>query len=163
MGSMELRVNHARFQVSGDPNRPLLYVLREELDLTGTKYGCGEGECGACTVLLDGVAHRSCRTSVSSAEGKEITTIEGLADGERLHPLQEAFMDSDAMQCGYCTAGMILSSAALLNKNPRPSKAQIKEALDGNICRCGTYNRIITAVQRASRSRTMEANGARHG
>jgi aerobic-type carbon monoxide dehydrogenase small subunit (CoxS/CutS family) len=160
---MELRVNHARFQVSGDPNRPLLYVLREELDLTGTKYGCGEGECGACTVLLDGVAHRSCRTSVSSAEGKEITTIEGLADGERLHPLQEAFMDSDAMQCGYCTAGMILSSAALLNKNPRPSKAQIKEALDGNICRCGTYNRIITAVQRASRSRTMEANGARHG
>lgn len=163
MGSMELRVNHARFQVSGDPNRPLLYVLREELDLTGTKYGCGEGECGACTVLLDGVAHRSCQTSVSSAEGKEITTIEGLADGERLHPLQEAFMDSDAMQCGYCTAGMILSSAALLNKNPRPSKAQIKEALDGNICRCGTYNRIITAVQRASRSRTMEANGARHG
>ncbi|HEX7362066.1 MAG TPA: (2Fe-2S)-binding protein [Bryobacteraceae bacterium] len=160
---MELRVNHARFQVSGDPNRPLLYVLREELDLTGTKYGCGEGECGACTVLLDGVAHRSCQTSVASAQDKEITTIEGFADGDRLHPLQEAFMACDAMQCGYCTAGMILSSAALLHKNPRPSKAEIKQALDGNICRCGTYNRIIAAVQRASHSHKMEANGARHG
>ncbi|MGH9638654.1 MAG: (2Fe-2S)-binding protein [Bryobacteraceae bacterium] len=160
---MELRVNRARFQVSGDPNRPLLYVLREELDLTGTKYGCGEGECGACTVLLDGMAHRSCQTSVASAEGKEITTIEGLADGDRLHPLQEAFMACDAMQCGYCTAGMILSSAALLREKPKPSKAEIKQALDGNICRCGTYNRIIAAVQRASHSPTMEANGARHG
>ncbi|MGH9619783.1 MAG: (2Fe-2S)-binding protein [Bryobacteraceae bacterium] len=160
---MELRVNRARFQISGDPNRPLLYVLREELDLTGTKYGCGEGECGACTVLLDGVAHRSCQTSVASAEGKEITTIEGLADGDRLHPLQEAFMACDAMQCGYCTAGMILSSAALLREKPKPSKAEIKQALDGNICRCGTYNRIIAAVQRASHSPTMEANGAHHG
>jgi aerobic-type carbon monoxide dehydrogenase small subunit (CoxS/CutS family) len=159
---MELRVNRARFQVSGDPNRPLLYVLREELDLTGTKYGCGEGECGACTVLLDGVAHRSCQTSLASAEGKEITTIEGLAHGDHLHPLQEAFMACDAMQCGYCTAGMILSSAALLSKNPRPSKAQIKQALDGNICRCGTYNRIVAAVQRASRAQTSEAKGARH-
>lgn len=159
---MELKVNGRRFQVSGDPSRPLLYALREDLDLTGTKYGCGEGECGACTVLLDGVAHRSCQTSVASAAGKEITTIEGLAKGERLHPLQEAFIACDAMQCGYCTAGMILTSAALLHKNPRPSDAEIRQALEGNICRCGTYNRIAEAVRRASQSLTTEANGARH-
>ncbi|MGH9581572.1 MAG: (2Fe-2S)-binding protein [Bryobacteraceae bacterium] len=160
---MELRVNRGRFQVSGDPGRPLLYVLREELDLTGTKYGCGEGQCGACTVLLDGVAHRSCLTPVGSAAGKEITTIEGLAQGDRLHPLQEAFIACDAMQCGYCTAGMILSSAALLHKNPTPSDAGIRQALDGNICRCGAYNRIAEAVRRASHALTSEANGARRG
>jgi aerobic-type carbon monoxide dehydrogenase small subunit (CoxS/CutS family) len=160
---MELLVNRARFHVSGDPSRPLLYVLREELDLTGTKYGCGEGQCGACTVLIDGIAHRSCLTPVSSAAGKQITTIEGVADGEHLHPLQEAFVEGDALQCGYCTAGMILSSLALLHKNTAPSEAQIKDALDGNICRCGTYNRIVAAVQRASHVLTSEANGASRG
>lgn len=159
---MELKVNGRRFQVSGDPNRPLLYALREDLDLTGTKYGCGEGECGACTVLLDGVAHRSCQTSVANATGKEITTIEGLAKGEHLHPLQEAFISCDALQCGYCTAGMILASAALLRKSPAPSDAEIRHALEGNICRCGAYNRIAEAVRRASQSLTTEANGARH-
>lgn len=159
---MELSVNRSRFQVSGDLSRPLLYVLREELNLTGAKYGCGEGECGACTVLLDGVAHRSCVTPVSSAEGKEITTIEGLAKGNRLHPLQEAFIACDAMQCGYCTAGMILSSAALLHKNPTPSDSEIRQALEGNVCRCGTYNRIAEAVRRASQGLTSEANGAHH-
>lgn len=159
---MELKVNGARFQISGDSSRPLLYVLREDLNLTGTKYGCGEGECGACTVLLDGVAHRSCQTSVASAAGKEITTIEGVAKGEHLHPLQEAFIACDAMQCGYCTAGMILTSAALLHKNPTPSDAEIREVLEGNICRCGAYNRIAEAVRRASQSLTSEANGARH-
>jgi aerobic-type carbon monoxide dehydrogenase small subunit (CoxS/CutS family) len=160
---MELLVNRTRFPISGDPNRPLLYVLREELNLTGTKYGCGEGQCGACTVLIDGVARRSCQTPVGSAAGKAITTIEGLADGEHLHPVQQAFIDCDAMQCGYCTAGMILSAVALLRKNPAPSPAEIKDALNGNICRCGTYNRIVAAVERAAHVLTSENGEVRRG
>jgi aerobic-type carbon monoxide dehydrogenase small subunit (CoxS/CutS family) len=159
---MDLVVNGVRSQVTTDPERPLLWVLRNELALTGTKYGCGEGQCGACTVLIDGVAHRSCITPVGTAAGKEITTIEGISDGERLHPVQEAFIEHDAMQCGYCTAGMIVASVALLRKNPAPSEPEIKQALQGNICRCGTYHRILAAVQQAGHSMTSEAKGQRH-
>src|SRR5437588_12176883 len=126
---MDLIVNGKRLRVSVDPERPLLFVLRNELDLTGAKYGCGEGQCGACTVLIDGVAHRSCITPTSSVAGKQITTIEGIADGNHLHPVQESFIEFDAMQCGYCTPGMILSSVALLRKNAAPSEPEIKHAL----------------------------------
>src|SRR3954462_989108 len=159
---MDLMVNGVRSRIDTDPERPLLWVLRNELDLTGAKYGCGEGQCGACTVLIDGVAHRSCLTPVGSVSGKEITTIEGLADGERLHPLQQAFVDCDAMQCGYCTPGMILQSVALLRKDPSPSEAEIKQQLEGNICRCGTYNRIIAAVQQAAHTMAAEAKERHH-
>jgi len=149
---MDLLVNGAARRIETDPERPLLWVLRNELDLTGAKYGCGEGQCGACTVLIDGVAHRSCLTPVGSVAGREITTIEGLADGERLHPMQQSFIDCNAMQCGYCTPGMILESVALLRKNPSPSEAEIKQQLEGNICRCGTYSRIVAAVRQAART-----------
>lgn len=147
----ELLVNGARRQVDVDETRTLLSVLREELGLTGAKYGCGEGQCGACTVLVDGVARRSCVVAVGSVSGKKITTIEGLAAGGRLHPLQESFLEVDVMQCGYCTPGMIMAAAGLLGKNPNPSEAEIVRALDGNICRCGTYPRIVAAVRLAAR------------
>jgi aerobic-type carbon monoxide dehydrogenase small subunit (CoxS/CutS family) len=147
---MDLLINGARHTVETDPERPLLSVLRYDLDLTGTKYGCGEGQCGACTVLLDGRAVRSCLTPVSAAVGKAVTTIEGLADGEKLHAVQQAFLDEDAMQCGYCTPGMILAAVALLREHPQPTEAQIIAAMDGNICRCGTYPRIRAAVRRAA-------------
>jgi nicotinate dehydrogenase subunit A len=147
---MDLTINGKRVAVQTDPERPLLWVLRNELDLTGAKYGCGEGQCGACTVLVDGVAHRSCITPSYTVAGREITTIEGLADGEHLHPVQQAFLDADAMQCGYCTCGMILSAVALLRKSPTPSDGEIRQKLDGNLCRCGTYNRIVDAVQKAA-------------
>jgi nicotinate dehydrogenase subunit A len=160
---MDLVINGARKRVDTDPERPLLWVLRNELDLTGAKYGCGEGECGACTVLLDGVAHRSCIISAQAAVGKQITTIEGLSDGQRLHPVQHAFIECDAMQCGYCTPGMILSTVGLLRKNGSPSEAEIKQGLEGNICRCGTYNRIVEAVQKAAKAlTTSEAREPRH-
>jgi aerobic-type carbon monoxide dehydrogenase small subunit (CoxS/CutS family) len=159
---MELFVNGKRNAISVDPERPLLWVLRNELDLTGAKYGCGEGECGACTVMIDGVAQRSCITPVGAVAGKQITTIEGIADGERLHPMQQAFIECDAMQCGYCTAGMIVSSVALLRKTPAPSETVIKEALAGNICRCGTYNRIVAAVRRASHNMTAAERSEHH-
>lgn len=160
---MDLVVNGVRSRVDTDPERPLLWVLRNDLDLTGAKYGCGEGQCGACTVLIDGVAHRSCLTPVGSVAGKEITTIEGLADGERLHPLQQAFVDCDAMQCGYCTPGMIMQSAALLRREPSPSEAEIRGELEGNLCRCGTQNRIVAAVHKAARSMGAMAKGERRG
>jgi aerobic-type carbon monoxide dehydrogenase small subunit (CoxS/CutS family) len=146
---MELTVNGIPHAVQSDPSRPLLEILRDELDLTGSKYGCGEGQCGACTVLLDGVPFRSCQTPLRIAQGKQITTIEGLAVNSHLHPLQEAFIQADAMQCGYCTPGMILSATALLRKNPNPSDAEILRAMEGNICRCGTYPRILTAIRLA--------------
>jgi aerobic-type carbon monoxide dehydrogenase small subunit (CoxS/CutS family) len=154
---MDLVINGARTRVAVDPERPLLFVLRNELDYTGAKYGCGEGQCGACTVLIDGVAHRSCITPVGTVAGKEITTIEGLSDGEKLHPVQEAFLECDAMQCGYCTGGMILSSVALLRKNGSPTEAQIKQALERNVCRCGTYNRIVAAVRKAGQTMSADA------
>jgi|SRR5579884_4201964 len=147
---MELVVNGERHRLNVDPERPLLFVLRNKLNLTGTKYGCGEGECGACTVLIDGVARRSCLTPAKAAAGKSITTIEGLEDAGRLHAVQQAFIDADALQCGYCTSGMIISAVALLRNNPHPDDEQIRRALQGNICRCGTYNRIVSAVRRAS-------------
>ncbi len=144
---MELVVNQTRYRLVVDPGRMLLWVLRDELDLTGTKYGCGEGECGACTVLIDGTAIRSCVTRVSAAAGKQITTIEGLAQNGKLHPLQEAFIQAEALQCGYCTPGMILASVALLKKTPQPTEPEIRTSLEGNVCRCGTYPRIIVAVK----------------
>jgi aerobic-type carbon monoxide dehydrogenase small subunit (CoxS/CutS family) len=148
---MDLVVNGVRHRIASDPARPLLAVLRDELDLTGTKYGCGEGQCGACTVLLDGAPVRSCLTTVKAAEGKQVSTIESLAQNGQLHPVQEAFIEADAMQCGYCTAGMIMSSVGLLKKRPNPTDAEIKSGLQGNVCRCGTYPRIIQAVRMASK------------
>ena len=148
--TIDLVVNGVRHTVDADPDRPLLRVLRDELDLTGAKYGCGEGQCGACTVMLDDRALRSCQTKISVAAGKRITTIEGLEQHGRLHPLQEAFLEHDAMQCGYCTPGMIVSGAALLKRNPNPTEAEIVQAMQGNVCRCGTYPRIVAAMRSAS-------------
>jgi nicotinate dehydrogenase subunit A len=159
---MDLLVNGDRRRVETDPERPLLWVLRNELDLTGAKYGCGEGQCGACTVLIEGVPHRSCLTPVGSVTGKEITTIEGLADGERLHPIQQSFINCDAMQCGYCTPGMILESVALLRKTALPSEAEIRQQLEGNICRCGTHSRIVAAVQQAAQNMNATAKERSH-
>ena len=147
---MELLINGVRHQVDAEPDRTLLTVLRDELDLTGTKYGCGEGQCGACTVLIAGLPARACQTRAGALKGKPVTTIEGLAMGERLHPLQEAFLEKQAMQCGYCTPGMILSGVALLARNPQPNREEIVSFLQGNVCRCGTYPRIIAAIQLAA-------------
>jgi len=162
MRHMDLFVNGARSTASVDPERPLLWVLRNEMNLTGAKYGCGEGQCGACAVLVDGVAQPSCMTPVRAVAGKQIITIEGLADGSRLHPVQQSFIDCDAMQCGYCTPGMIVASVALLRNNHAPSQPEIKRALEGHICRCGTYNRIVAAIQKAARSITADAKERRH-
>jgi aerobic-type carbon monoxide dehydrogenase small subunit (CoxS/CutS family) len=148
----ELIVNGVRRQVDAEPDTPLLSVLRDDLDLTGTKYGCGEGQCGACTVLIDDTPTRSCITRLSSVAGKRVTTVEGLAAGGRLHPVQEAFLHAGAMQCGYCTAGMIIAGAGLLRAKPHPSEEEIKQALQGNICRCGTYPRIVAAVRMAAQN-----------
>jgi aerobic-type carbon monoxide dehydrogenase small subunit (CoxS/CutS family) len=147
--SAQLRVNGVDHPISLDRDRSLLYVLREELGLTGTKYGCGEGECGACKVLLDGVAVRSCMTRVGEAVGRSITTIEGLAQGDRLHPVQQAFVDAGAFQCGFCTPGMIMAAVSLLARTPAPSEEEICAAMDGNLCRCGGYARIVQAIQQA--------------
>jgi aerobic-type carbon monoxide dehydrogenase small subunit (CoxS/CutS family) len=147
----ELMVNGARRRINADSERSLLNVLREDLDLTGSKYGCGEGQCGACTVLIDGKAARSCTTSVGTAAGKRIVTIEGLEKDGRLHPVQQAFIEHDAMQCAYCTPGMIMSGAALLAQKPKPTRAEILHAMEGNICRCGTYPRIVMAIEMAAR------------
>jgi len=147
---IQLEVNGQRRSTSADPETPLLWVLREEFGLTGTKYGCGEGECGACTVLIGGNPRRSCQVPLRAAAGKSITTIEGLEQNGKLHPVQQAFLDAGAFQCAYCTAGMIVTSVALLRQNPDPSAQQIAQYLDGNICRCGTHPRIIEAVSRAA-------------
>jgi nicotinate dehydrogenase subunit A len=145
-----LHVNGVRFDADVDAETTLLSVLRNQLDLTGAKYGCGEGQCGACTVLLDGIPRRSCITTVGAAANKQITTIEGLAQGGKLHPLQQAFLDAEALQCGYCTSGMIMSAVGLLKTNPKPSELEIARFMQGNICRCGTYRRIIAAIQQAA-------------
>ena len=147
----ELHVNGAAKPVDADPERTLLSVLRDDLGLTGAKYGCGEGHCGACTVLIDGRAVRSCSTRVEASAAKKINTIEGLADGDKLHALQEAFLKVGALQCGYCTPGMIMSALALLSKNPQPTRDEIIINMNGNICRCGTYQRIITAIEQAAK------------
>jgi len=151
MAAIHLTVNGKPYTVDIDPQTSLLNVLREDLDLTGSKYGCGEGQCGACTVLLDGKAQRSCITRVGAVSQKQITTIEGLANGEHLHPVQQAFLEAGAMQCGYCTSGMIMSAVALLQRNPSPSEGEIVNFMDGNICRCGTYPRIVSAIQKAAK------------
>ena len=148
--NINLLINAQALRVDAEPNDTLLSVLREQLDLTGSKYGCGEGQCGACTVLIDGKAHRSCITPVSSVANKSVTTIEGLARGQHLHPVQQAFLDEDAMQCAYCTSGMIMSAVALLNNKRNPTDEEILQFMQGNICRCGTYPRIVSAIRKAA-------------
>jgi aerobic-type carbon monoxide dehydrogenase small subunit (CoxS/CutS family) len=147
-----LSVNGAERRVDAPPDSKLLYVLRDNLGLTGTKYGCGEGMCGACTVLLDGKPARSCQAPLSVVVGKKITTIEGLEENGRLHPVQEAFVAAEAFQCAYCTSGMIMAAVGLLRRNLRPSHEEIINALEGNVCRCGTYPRIVEAVHQAASS-----------
>ena len=146
-----------RLQVEGE--RTLLECLRHELDLTGTKYGCGEAQCGACAVLVDGQAMSACVTPVSAAAGKELTTVEGLARGETLHPVQEAFLRHSAFQCGFCTPGMIIAAVALLRSNPRPTDAQIRQGMENHLCRCCTYPRILAAVHDAARTMKGGGNG----
>ena len=148
---IELEINGKRYPVSYPADTPLLYVLRDELGLTGSKYGCGEGQCGACTVLIGGMPRRSCQIPVSAAAAKLITTIEGLEKDGRLNPVQQAFLDAGAFQCAYCTSGMIMSSVGLLQANPNPSQAEIVQSLQGNVCRCGTHPRIVDAVRQAAK------------
>ena len=150
MARISLAVNGKKQVVDVDPDTPLLYVLRDDLRLNGPKFGCGLGQCGACTVIIDGNAIRSCQMPVSSAQNRPVTTVEGLGSTKKLHPLQQAFVDEQAVQCGYCIAGMIMTTKALLDKNPKPTDIQIREALAGNLCRCGTHTRILRAVKRAS-------------
>lgn len=145
-----LNINNRDYNVEDDPNTPLLWVLRDSLDLTGSKYGCGIGQCGACTVHVDGKAVRSCTMTVRSLAGKKITTIEGLASGDKLHPVQEAWVEVDVPQCGYCQGGQIMSAVALLDQNSSPSDDDINQAMRGNICRCGTYPRIKKAIKKAA-------------
>jgi aerobic-type carbon monoxide dehydrogenase small subunit (CoxS/CutS family) len=148
----ELEINGSKKRVEAGAERSLLSVLRDDLDLTGSKYGCGEGRCGACTVLIDGQPTRSCITRLGSVAGKRIQTIEGLGTNGRLHPLQQAFLDADALQCGYCTCGMIMACLALIQQNPAPSNEDIIRSLNGNVCRCGTYPRILAAVHQAAKA-----------
>ena len=150
---VNLNVNGKKLRVDVDAQTPLLYVLRDDLNLTGAKYGCGEAKCGACTVLVDGQAMRSCVTPVGRVSGKQITTIEGMEKDGKLHPLQDAFLKADALQCGYCTPGMIMAAAALLNKNAKPNREEIVKHMDGNVCRCGTYARIVNAIEIAAGTR----------
>ena len=149
--AVSLKVNGATRSVPAEPDTPLLYVLRNDLELNGAKFGCGAAQCGACTVLVDGQAVRSCVTPIGALTKSEITTLEGLGTLDRLHPLQRAFIDEQAAQCGYCINGMIMSAKALLDRNPRPSEGDVREALAANLCRCGTHGRIIRAVLRAAR------------
>jgi aerobic-type carbon monoxide dehydrogenase small subunit (CoxS/CutS family) len=148
--SISLRVNEKPVSVQTDPQRALLDVLREDLHLTGTKYGCGEGACGACSVLADGKRIFSCSTTIEEVAGKSITTIEGIAAGDTLHPVQQAFLEEKAFQCAYCTSGMIINSVALLKRNAHPTDEEICSAMNGNLCRCCTYPRIVSAIRRAS-------------
>ena len=148
---LELEINGKRVSVACPPDTPLLYALRDWVGLTGTKYGCGEGMCGACTVLIDGTARRSCQIPASAAAGKAITTIEGLQNGGNLHPVQQAFLEAGAFQCAYCTSGMIMSAVSLLRAIPSPSNEQIVQSMQGNICRCGTHPRIMEAIRSAAK------------
>src|SRR6476469_2482647 len=147
----ELDINGSKRRVDADADRTLLSVLRDDLDLTGTKYGCGEGQCAACTVLIDGQPTRSCLAKVGTVAGKRIVTIEGLAPEGKLHPMQEAFIHADAMQCGWCTPGMILGAVGLLGKNPHPTEAEIITGMNGHICRCGAYPKVVAAIQAAAK------------
>jgi len=148
---MQLSVNGGRHEIDVPPNTTLLSVLRDDLKLTGTRYGCGRGQCGACYVIADGRAVASCLLTADQAARMEITTVEGLADGTTLHPVQQAFVENDAMQCGYCTSGMVISAAALLGRDPSPDETSIRDALAGNLCRCGVYGRAIQAVLQVAR------------
>jgi nicotinate dehydrogenase subunit A len=148
----QLNINGHAYTIEVDSDAILLFVLRDHLDLTGSKYGCGEGQCGACTVLIDGKSRRSCITQVGDVAQKQITTIEGLAQGDRLHPVQQAFLDEGAMQCAYCTSGMIMTAVSLLNARRDSSAAEIARSMEGNICRCGTQPRIVLAIQRAAKA-----------
>lgn len=150
MATIRFTVNGTARSVETEPERPLLEVLREDLGLTGTKCGCGEGQCGACTVLLDGRPVLSCITPAREAQGRTLTTIEGLAAGGKLHPVQQAFLDESAMQCGYCTPGMVLRTVSLLERNAKPTDAEIIDGLNGHLCRCNGYHRIVAAVRRAA-------------
>jgi nicotinate dehydrogenase subunit A len=150
MARISLKVNGKTQVVDVDPETPLLYVLRNDLQLNGPKFGCGLAQCGACTVIMNGNAIRSCVTVVSAAQNQPVTTLEGLGSTKKMHKIQQAFVDEQAVQCGYCINGMIMTSKALLDKNPKPTDSQIKEALAGNLCRCGTHTRILRAVKRAS-------------
>ena len=150
MARISLKVNGKTQVVDVDPETPLLYVLRNDLQLNGPKFGCGLAQCGACTVIMNGNAIRSCVTLVSAVQNQPVTTLEGLGSTKKMHKIQQAFVDEQALQCGYCINGMIMTSKALLDKNPKPSDSQIKEALAGNLCRCGTHTRILRAVKRAS-------------
>ena len=150
MARVSLTVNGKRHSLDVPPDMPLLYALRNDLELNGPKFGCGLAQCGACTVILDGAAIRSCVTPATAANNRTVTTLEGLSSRKKMHPIQQAFVDEQALQCGYCGNGMIMSTKALLDKNPKPTDAQIKEALAGNLCRCGTHVRILRAVKRAS-------------
>jgi nicotinate dehydrogenase subunit A len=152
--AINLKVNGATRSVNAEPDTPLLYILRNDFELNGAKYGCGLSQCGACTVLINGVATRSCVTPISRVAESEITTIEGLGTTAKLHPIQQAFIDEQAAQCGYCTSGMIVAARALLAGNPRPTEAQVREGLADNLCRCGSHNRVVRAVLRAA-----QANG----
>jgi aerobic-type carbon monoxide dehydrogenase small subunit (CoxS/CutS family) len=147
----ELHINGSKHAVDADAERSLLSVLRDDLGFTGSKYGCGEGRCGACTVLLDGQPTRSCTTRVAAAQGKQVRTIEGLANGDKMHPLQQAFLEADAFQCGYCTPGMLMSATALLSRQAEPDREEIIRFMGGNICRCGTYARIVAAIEQAAK------------
>jgi nicotinate dehydrogenase subunit A len=150
MPTYSIRVNGRAQEIEGEPGDSLLSVLRYELGLTGSKFGCGEGYCGACSVLVDNQIARSCVTRLSAAAGKRIDTIEALADGDRLHPVQQAFLDVEAFQCGYCTPGMVMATVSLLRANPNPSEQDIAKVMDRNVCRCGTYPRIVRAVKLAA-------------
>ena len=162
MATYSLRINGKTQRVNAESADSLLSVLRNDVRLTGSKYGCGEGHCGACTVLIDGQAVKSCVTALGSTVGKSITTIEGLADGERLHPVQQAFLEAEAFQCGYCTPGMVMAVVGLLRTNANPSEAEIGRVLDRNVCRCGTFPRIVKAVKLAAdRMRTTPTAGVR--
>jgi len=149
--NVKFRLNGKPVALDTDDQRALLWALRGDLELTGTKYGCGEGVCGACTVVVDGVAVRSCQTPLASVEGKNVVTVEGLERDGKLHPLQQAFMDHGAFQCGYCTSGMLMNAWAFLQKQPHPSRADIVQEMDANLCRCGAHQRILSAIQEASK------------
>ena len=150
-GKVQFELNGKRVEASLDQNQTLLWALRTQFNLTGTKYGCGEGYCGSCTVLVNDEPLRSCVIPLEDVAGAKVVTIEGLADGEKLHPVQQAFVEHDALQCGYCTPGMILNATALLKKNPEPTRKEIIDGMDGNLCRCGAHTRIIMAIESASK------------
>ncbi len=157
--TFDLVVNGQKRSVTSDPQRPLLDVLREDLQLTGTKYGCGEARCGACSVLVDGKRVFSCKTAIEDVAGKQVRTIEGLAEGDHLHPVQQAFLDENAFQCAYCTSGMIMCAVGLLEENPEPTNSQIVAGMNRNICRCCSHVKIVSAVRKAAESRTLAAGG----